>query len=385
MNTGKSLRPRNIVILLFVVVAFGLGIMWQLHNRGRDRTHGVEASKEVKKIKYVCPMHPHIIANEAGHKCAICGMDLVATEVPEEDEHDSHAHESNGVSPEGGKTNQPDGHTTVKISDKKQQLIGIKLGKVKRGKLFKTINAPGRIAFDPELYTAQSEYLESLRQWQRVKQSPLTDVRRSTDEMIKSAKIRLKVLGLSEDQISQLARKGSQSEGLLISGKGQESWVYADIFEVSLPQIKKGLSAQISANFLQGKTLAGKVISVDQVINPETRTAKVRIQLQKTDANIRPESYVNVKIFAPQGEHLSVPIEALMDTGRDTFVFVKTGIGQFEPKRVTVLLETDDQIAIADGLSEGDEVVIDGNFMLDSESRLKAVLKGGSQIDEHNL
>ena len=217
-----------------------------------------------------------------------------------------------------------------------------------------------------------------------MKDSPLSDVKRSTSEMIKSAKIRLRVLGLSDDQISRLTRKGSQSEGLLVSGKGEESWVYADVFEVDLPQIKKGLSAEISANFLQGKTIAGKVLSVDQVINSKTRTAKVRIRLQNSGEPIRPESYVNVKIFAPQGEHLAIPVDALMDTGRETFVFVKTGKGQFAPQRVTVLLETEDQVAIGSGLKEGDEIVIGGNFMLDSESRLKSVLRGSSKSNGHN-
>ena len=130
-------------------------------------------------------------------------------------------------------------------------------------------------------------------------------------------------------KLKDLARKGlSVRRALLVAGKGQESWVYADVFEVDLPHIKKGQSVQITANFLQGKTLPGKVISVDQVINPDTRTAKVRIQLIKSDVSIRPESYVNVSILVPLGEHLSVPIGALMDTGKDTFVFVKSGDGK---------------------------------------------------------
>ena len=181
-----------------------------------------------------------------------------------------------------------------------------------------------------------------------------------------------------------MAQKGFQSEGLLVSGKGQDSWIYADIFEVDLPYIKKGLSAQITANFLQGKILPAKVISVDQVINPDTRTAKVRIQLLKKDDSIRPESYVNVTIFAPAGEHTSVPLEAIMDTGREIFVFVKKDEGRFEPRKVNMILETDNDAAISKGLIPGEEVVIGGNFMLDSESRLKAVIQDGTSSDEHS-
>ncbi len=376
---------KKLIIVIIVAIAFGFGIYWQMYMKhaghGNSTPHAGHEANEKKKTLYICPMHPQITSDKPGQSCSICGMDLVPAD--DFDEHEGHDHDEHSEAT-GEESTQPDSHTGVKVSAKKQQMIGIKLDRVKKEKLFKSINAPGRIAFDPELYTAQSEYLEALRQWRRVKESPLSNVRRNTSEMIKSAKIRLKVLGLSEGQIKALARKGSQSEGLLVSGKGQESWVYADVFEIDLPQIKKGLAAQITANFLQGKTMAGEVVSVDQVISPETRTAKVRVRLADMDASIRPESYVNVKILAPQGEHLSVPVDALMDTGRDTFVFVKVDEGKFEPRRVTVLLETDNKIAIGSGLKEGDEIVVGGNFMLDSESRLKAVLRGGGSSGGHN-
>ena len=143
------------------------------------------------------------------------------------------------------------GRASVKLSLNKQQMIGVKVQEVQEKNMFKSIKAPGRIAFDPELYTAQSEYLEALRQWNRVKDSPIADVKENTRQMIKSSKIRLKVMGLSDDQIQNLTKKGFQSEGLLVGG--QDNIVYADVFEIDLPYIKEGQSAQIFANFLQGK------------------------------------------------------------------------------------------------------------------------------------
>ena len=368
----------GIVFILAVIAS--AGFYWQTNASVTE--HLNHADMQEKKITYICPMHPQITSDKPGQSCSICGMNLVAADTS--DDHEEHGHDEHEKITGESQSSDPSGHAAVKVSQKKQQMIGIKIGTVSKVQLFKSINAPGRIAFDPELYTAQSEYLEALKQWSRVKDSPLSDVQRNTSEMIKSAKIRLRVLGLSASQIAKLAKKGSQSEGLLVSGKGDESWVYADVFEVDLPNIKKGLSAEITANFLQGKTLVGIVESVDQVINSKTRTAKVRLRLKNPDVHIRPESYVNVKIFAPQGEHLSVPTEALMDTGRDTFVFVKKGDGKFDPIRVNVILETEDRIAIGNSLNEGDEVVIGGNFMLDSESRLKSVLKGAKQSNGHN-
>ena len=385
-----------IIIVFTLLISTGIWWFFLRHHDMNSGTYNHTETSKNKSSQYICPMHPQIISDELG-RCPICGMNLVLDEEDEEEEdeeeeenHQGHEQHKKNIkqtedhSRHDMKTKTPDGRTNLKLSLKKQQMIGVKIGKAQKKELFKSIRAPGRIAFDPELYTAQSEYLEALKQGRRVKNSPLSDVRGNTRQMINSSKIRLKILGLSDSQIKDLANKGFQSEGLLVSGKGQDSWIYADIFEVDLPYIKKGLSAQITANFLQGKTLPGKVISVDQVINPDTRTAKVRIQLLKQDPSIRPESYVNVTIFAPVGEHIAVPLEAIMNTGRKSFVFVKKGEGRFEPKIVSVILETDNEAALRGAIMPGDEIVVGGNFMLDSESRLKSVIQGGASSNGHN-
>ena len=358
------------VILITLLIFVSVGSLWYLgshHKTGKHLSSQDRQGNEqlpIKKVsQYICPMHPQITSHRTG-PCPICGMNLVLVEE-----------EEGGEKLQNLESQTPKGYANFKLSLRKQQMIGVKIAQVQKKKLFKSIRAPGRVAFDPELYAAQSEYLEALKQWQRVKNSPISDVRENTRQMIHSSNIRLKVLGLSESQIQSLARKGSQSEGLLLSGKGQDNWIYADIYEIDLPFIKKGLSAQITANFLQGKTLPGKVISVDQVISPETRTAKVRIQLLKQDPSIRSESYVNITILVPLGEHISVPLEAIVDTGRESFVFIKKGEGKFGPRRVDVILETDSEAAISGSVNIGDKVVVGGNFMLDSESRLKSVIQ----------
>ena len=383
---------RKFIILTIALLFAGAGFWWFF---GKDHNTNTTSKTQIKKksAKYICPMHPQITSNKP-RTCPICGMDLViAEDLKKHEDHDHEEHKKEDSEeweeisqPEdhSGQSMTPEGYADFTLSLRKQQMIGVKITKAQKKKLFKSIRAPGRIAFDPELYTAQSEYLEALKQWRRVRNSPISDVKENTRQMISSSKIRLKVLGLSDSQIRALAQKGFQSEGLLVSGKGQDNWIYADIFEMDLPYIKKGLSAQITANFLQGRILPGKVISVDQLISPDTRTAKARIQLLKRDNSIRPESYVNVTIFAPVGEHISVPIEAVMDTGRESFVFVKKNEGIFEPRKVNVILETDHEAAISGNLTPGEEVVVGGNFMLDSESRLKAVIQGGTPSNEHN-
>ena len=371
----------SILTLITLLTTLGLGSLFFLSQFMNTKEHLTIQEHQHEKHLYTCPMHPQIKSEKPG-TCPICGMDLVPVEESNVQDHEDIKNKEDSTDQNHDHSKIPEGHTPFKLKLNKQQMIGIRLDKVKKKPLFKTIHSPGRIAFDPELYTAQSEYLEALKQWNQVKSSPLSEVKENTRQMIRSSKIRLKVLGLSEDQISNLAKKGSQSEGLLVSGKGQDNWIYADVFEVDLPYIKKGLSAQITANFLQGKTLAGKVISVDQVISPDSRTAKVRIQLLENHPSIRPESYVNVSIFAPLGEHTSIPLNSILDTGRETFVFIRKNENEFEPRKVTVLLETDDDAAVGPQVHPGEEIVVGGNFMLDSESRLKSVIQDNNKSSD---
>lgn len=360
------------------------------HN-GHDMKSEEKKSEEHSGVTHICPMHPQITSDKPG-SCPICGMDLISIEEYQKEfgaQETTNSETSENTNHDGSvknsSANKPDDRATFKLTLDKQQVIGVHIAPVEKRKLFREITAPGRVAFDPELYTAQSEYLEAIRQWARVKNSPLEATRKNTQEMIRSSKIRLRVLGLSDDQISSLARKGKQSESLILSGKGEDSWIYADVFEQELANIEKGLPVEISASFLQGKKLFGEVSSVDEVINPQTRTAKLRISVKSKSIKLRPESFVTVSIFAPLGELKAIPKSAVIDTGKETFVFINRGEGTFEPRNITLLKEGEDYYGVGDELNFGDEVVVGANFMLDSESRLKAViLNAGKPSSGHN-
>lgn len=371
-----------------IVVVVGVSVFFLSGHQNHQHAQDLGKSSQ-KKAQYICPMHPQITSDKPG-TCPICGMDLVLNEEEEED-HSDHDHTMNDEWEAVGSNNAKDksaahlgssgsqaiGHGKVKLSRNKKQLIGVKTSVVTQRSLYKTIRAPGTVAFDPELYSAQSEYQEALRQWGKVKSSPLEEVKRGAREMIQSAKIRLKVLGLSEAQIRRLRRDKKSSEGLLLGGKNQAQ-VYAEVFENELPYIDAGLEVKITSPALGAEIIKGVVTAVDNIINTQTRSARVRIKLYKPNIRLRPETFVTAEIKSPIGRHLSVPKEAVLNTGKQTIVFVQKEKGVFEPRAIQISTSSDEYVAIHHGLEEGDRVSVQGNFMLDSESRLKGVLSGMS-------
>jgi Cu(I)/Ag(I) efflux system membrane fusion protein len=117
------------------------------------------------------------------------------------------------------------------------------------------------------------------------------------------------------------------------------------------------------------------------VLDPLTRTARVRALLENKDGLLRPEMYANSTIKIDLGKGLAVPSDAIFRTGKENIIFVSLGEGRFEPRSVVTGLEGAGFTEIKSGLAEGERVVTSGNFLIDSESRLKAALgaMGGHQ------
>lgn len=330
-----------------------------------------------KEAQFYCPMHPHITSDREG-TCPICGMDLVPMENSDESAAavgESHSNEMANVE----SSEMPSGHGAVTLNLNKRQLIGVKTEEAKERELFKKISAAGRVAFDPELYTVLGEYREALRQKQLTSKSSIADVRRNTERMIESARTRLRIMGLSDSQIKSITANTKLTDELLLPGGESQVWIYADVYEMDLHNVREGLKVEVTGAALEGKTLEGEIFSVDEIINPETRTAKVRVRLNTQGVKLRPESFLNVTILSDQGKHMSVSNEAVFDTGKQTYVFVDQGQGHFEPRTVELRFYAGDYAAIGSGLNSGEKVVTSGNFLIDSESRLKAVVQEVSE------
>jgi Cu(I)/Ag(I) efflux system membrane fusion protein len=163
-------------------------------------------------------------------------------------------------------------------------------------------------------------------------------------------------------------------------------WVIADVPEQDIGQVQIGAPAKVSFRALPGETFPGKVTFVLHELEMATRSAKVRIEVGNPDHRIKHEMFADVEIDAGanEAERLAVPLSALLDSGNRQVVIVDRGEGRFEPRPVKTGLRGDGFVEITEGVQAGDSVVVAANFLIDSESNLKAALSSftaGSQSE----
>jgi RND family efflux transporter MFP subunit len=166
---------------------------------------------------------------------------------------------------------------------------------------------------------------------------------------------------------------------LLLPGKSV--WVYAQVYEYEAPLVARGQKIEVTVPSIPGRIFEAQVATIDPVLDPTTRTVRVRALVQTPDENLRPESFVQVRITVPLGEQLALPREAVLDTGDHQIVFVVRDGADFEPRSVGLGREAEGYYEVLSGLSEGEEVVTSANFLIDSESRFRSALaafKSGS-------
>ena len=330
---------------------------------------------------------------------------------------------------------------TVQISPERQQLIGVKIGTVEIRPLEKVIRTVGRVDYDeqkimtvslkvggwiedlyvdftgkyvkkgeplltiysPELVSTQEEYLLALKAKKSLTSSSFPEVASSGDSLVESAKRRLKLWDINDEEIKRLEESGQAKKTITLyapfSGfvleksayKGinvmpgmalykladlSSVWLYADVYEYELPFIRLGQQATIQLTYLPGETFKGKAVYIYPALNPETRTAKVRFEFPNPHDRLKPEMYADVQIKVHLGQKLAVPEGAIINTGIRQMAIIDKGNGYFKPREVKVGSKVDDYYEVISGLKAGERVVTSASFLVDSESNLKEAMGG---------
>jgi len=257
--------------------------------------------------------------------------------------------------------------------------------------------------YSPDFIATQEEYLAARETSRELPTTTNREIVAAAKANVDAARQRLLWWDVTEDQVQELEKRGTAMRTLVLTspidgvvlrkhvfpGEYMERgadfyhladlssvWVDADLYEYDLPLVRLGQEALVSLPNDATQQFLGKVVYVAPVLNAQTRTATARLEFPNPKGILRPGMYVTAQIVAELGERLVVPETAVLDTGTRKVLFVDKGQGLFEPRDVTVGTKADGYDEVTSGVSEGEQVVASGNFLIDSESRLKAALEG---------
>ena len=334
-----------------------------------------------------------------------------------------------------------EGFSAVTIDHERQQLIGLKTAKVIEGVVSGEIRTTARLAVDetrvrkinvkvegfveklfvdfvgkpvakgqplfslysPEFVSSQREFLLALKTQKALAGGSLTS---SGADLLEAARHRLTLWDVPKETLDRLEQTGEVQRALtlrspvtgvvtvknIVEGARitpadipfeitdlSRVWALADIYETEIGLAKVGLTATLTLPSFPGKTFTGRVAFVDPILDPKSRTTKVRIEFPNPKGDLKPELFGEVVLKGPGHKGILIPLDAVLDAGIQKVVFIALGDGKFEPREVTGGATVGEQIEILSGLKAGDEVVTRANFLVDSESRLKATLAHLSQ------
>lgn len=257
--------------------------------------------------------------------------------------------------------------------------------------------------YAPDLVAAQEEYFIAQELKEQTKDSPFKDITSGSASLEEATARRLKFWDVTEGQLKELKKRGeitktmtvySPVHGVVVEkealqGKKTMSgealykvadistvWLYADLYEQDLASVRVGSSAKIAFNAFPGQVSWGKVVYLYPYLQNETRTAKVRIELPNPRFRFRPAMYANVEMDVSEGSGVAVPEDAVIETGERQVVIIDRGEGKFEPRNVVIGPRGDGFVLITAGVKVGERVVTSANFLIDSESSLRAAIGG---------
>ena len=251
--------------------------------------------------------------------------------------------------------------------------------------------------YSPDLVSAQEEYLLALRARAAVS-GGIAEVRASQQSLIDSAKRRLILWDITEEQIAALEKtektktemtihaplNGIVLEKMVLDGAYitpgmnlykiadlSTVWIIADVYEYEVPLVKVGQPVRVSLPYSAGEVLHASVSFINPVLDPMTRTVKVRIAVQNPGLLLKPDMFVNVEIMPASRTRLVIPRSAVLDSGTRQIVYVEKEPGVYELRNVTLGVRGENEVEVLTGIKKGERVVTSGNFLLDSESQLQ--------------
>ena len=256
--------------------------------------------------------------------------------------------------------------------------------------------------YSPDLLAAENEYVLALKARDSLQQSQMAEAKDRADQLVAAARQRLALWDLTEEQLRTLDEQrqatstvtfrspvgGVVMEKAAVKGMHINSgqtlykiadlssvWVEADVYENDLSLVRVGDRATVTLDAYPGEQFTGGVIYVYPYVDENTRTNKVRYEFANSRGHLKPGMFANVEIAAPTSPAVIVPLNALLDSGREQVVFVSQGDGYFEPRKVKAGRRLGDEIQILEGVKDGEMVATGAAFFLDSESQLKAAVQ----------
>ena len=369
----------------------------------RDHDHGEDSSV------WTCSMHPQIRMEEPGD-CPICGMDLIPLQT-------------NGS---GDNSVDPD---AIQLSVEAAALANVQTTIVSRQNPVKEVQLYGTIQVDERLSQSQTSHVsgrierlyvsftgESVRRGQPIATIYSPELLNAQQELIEAVKMKdlqpallqavrekMRLWKLTDEQIARIEQSGEVSplinvtattSGVVMAKKVNQGdyvntgtvlfdvanlsqvWALFDAYESDLPFLKVGDRLEYTLQSLPGKTFSGKISFINPILDPSTRTAKVRVETANPRMELKPEMYANAFIRAPLKQYnneIVVPKSAILWTGKRSIVYVKqpdTETPAFLLREIEVGPSLGDAYVVLSGLNEGDEIVTNGTFTIDASAQL---------------
>jgi len=257
--------------------------------------------------------------------------------------------------------------------------------------------------YSPDLFGAQQEYLSSLKAADKYKTLKDQSMKDTFEDLSHSAREKLKLLDITDSQIKKLEESGKIDRSMVLyspaSGYIVEKMVVAgqkimmndslmtiadmsvvwgemDIYESDIPYVTKGLQAELTLPYWQDKIFRGRITFILPFLDKDTRTIKARLEIPNTGLLLKPQMFADARIRYGLGRSLAVPENAVMRSGKRDYVFKEGSDDQVIPVEIKIgPLSGDGYYQVFSGLKEGESVVTTANFLIDSESSLKAVFQ----------